>query len=59
MEDAAPISFDSRENLGLITWRYAGAHIPHAPTIFARCPLLQLSAIGTMALRSQRDNSRC
>jgi hypothetical protein len=32
----------------LITWRYAGTHCPHAPTIFVRCRLLQLSAIGTM-----------
>jgi hypothetical protein len=38
-----------------MTWRYAGAHCPYALVIFARCPLLQLSAIETRALISQRD----
>jgi hypothetical protein len=60
MEDVVPISFDSLQNIELITWRHADVHCPHAPTIFTRCPPLQLSAIGTMALISQRYNSqRC
>jgi hypothetical protein len=45
-------------NIKLITWRYASAHCPHSSTIFTRCALLQLSPTGTMALISQRCNSR-